>query len=238
MTATLASLGIAFFWGGLLAVERRAFLQAMFSRPLVAATGLGLLLGDLHGGVFVGMVLELYYLGAANLGAALGENDTLAAGGAAALSATLAHASLGYSTPAIWSMAILLCVPLGRLGRKLDRALEGHSTALAADALRIAETGELRRAVRRNLWGIWPHFLAYGLAVAGCAGLGLLLSGTMNTLPLKVIRGLAWAYPAMASVAAAIAVRGSHAKRGPIWALGSAALVMALYLLFAPKGAA
>ena len=35
---------LAGIWGGLLAFERRACLQAMFSRPLVAATGVGLLM--------------------------------------------------------------------------------------------------------------------------------------------------------------------------------------------------
>ena len=45
-------------WGGLLALERRAFLQAMLSRPLVAATGMGLLLDDLPSGLFVGLLLE------------------------------------------------------------------------------------------------------------------------------------------------------------------------------------
>src|SRR5215813_1249079 len=106
--------------GGLLAVERRAFLQAMLSRPLVAATGMGLILNDLPSGLYVGLVLELFHLGSANLGAVLPENDTLAATGTAAAAASLTGGS-GGSTPAIWSLAILLFVYLGRVGRGLDR---------------------------------------------------------------------------------------------------------------------
>ncbi len=50
-------------------------------------------------------------------------------------------------------------------------------------------------------------------------------------MPLPLLRGLAWAYPAMASVAAAIAVRGSHARRAPVYAgLGAAAVTVAVIL--------
>src|SRR3954452_15353355 len=98
---------IASAWGGILAVERRAFLQAMFSRPLVAATGMGLLLDDLPAGLYVGMVLELSFLGGASLGAAQPATDTLAATCAAAAAACLATNNGAASTPAIWSLCIL-----------------------------------------------------------------------------------------------------------------------------------
>ena len=70
---------LAGVWGGLLALERSAFLQAMFSRPLVAATGTGLLLEDLPSGIFVGLVFELFYLGGVSLGGARPEHETLPA---------------------------------------------------------------------------------------------------------------------------------------------------------------
>ena len=41
---------VAFIWGGLMALERKAFLQAMFSRPLVAATVMGIF--------FISIILE------------------------------------------------------------------------------------------------------------------------------------------------------------------------------------
>src|SRR3954465_2272234 len=105
----LSQVGLAGVWGGRPAPARRAFLQAMFSRPLVAATSMGLLLGDVDSGLYVGLLLELYHLGAANLGAALPENDTIAATGcsAAAASCALSPGAGGISTPAIWALAII-----------------------------------------------------------------------------------------------------------------------------------
>ncbi|HXN40727.1 MAG TPA: PTS sugar transporter subunit IIC [Myxococcaceae bacterium] len=221
---------LAGLWGGLLAVERRAFLQAMFSRPLVAATGMGLLLDDLSSGLYVGLVLELFHLGSANLGAALPENDTLAAAGTAAAAASLTGGS-GGSTPAIWSLAILLFIGLGRAGRSLDRALEQYSSHLVAKAFVALDRGDLRGAVNQHLWGIWPHFVLFGLITSACAVIGFLLAPWVESLPLGVARGLAWAYPAMASVAAAIAARGSHARQAGLFAGAAAALVIAVTAL-------
>src|SRR5260370_40111417 len=107
---------LAGLWGGLLAVERRAFLQAMFSRPLVAATGMGLLLDDLSSGLFVGLVLELFHLGSANLGAALPETDTLAAAGTAAAAASLTGRSRG-ARPAVRAPRVVVVDGVGGGGR-------------------------------------------------------------------------------------------------------------------------
>src|SRR5687768_13481933 len=101
-------------WGGLLALERRAFLQAMFSRPLVAATGMGLLLEDVASGLFVGMLLELFFLGTAGLGAVLPDHDTAAATSVAAASATYGAATGEGGSPAVWALCTLLFIGVGR----------------------------------------------------------------------------------------------------------------------------
>ena len=223
---------LAGIWGGLVAVERKAFLQAMFSRPLVAATAMGALLDDVPAGLFVGMLLELFHLGGANLGAALPDHDTLSATGASAAAACMALAVGADSTPAVWSLAVLLFVGLGRVGLWVDRRLERYSARLARKALASAEAGQLTRAMRQNLWGAWPHFAVFGLLTAGCAVLGFLLGPALARLPGPALRGLAWAYPAMASVSAAIAARGSHAKRASLYAgLGAGAVCLAVVVL-------
>jgi mannose PTS system EIIC component len=223
---------LAGLWGGVVAVERKAFLQAMLSRPLVSATVMGALLGDVRAGLYVGMLLELFYLGTANLGASLPENDTVSATGTAAAAATMAAATGAGSTQALWSFAVLLFIPLGRLGRYADRVLEGYMARLARVALASAEAGNLTRAVRQNLWGMWPHFAVYGLMSAFCALLGFFLGPLVERLPQDLLRGLAWAFPAMASVAAALAAQGSHARRAPLYA-GLGATVVTLTVILA-----
>jgi len=216
-------------WGGLLALERRAFLQAMVSRPLVAATGMGLLLGELETGLYIGMLLELLHLGSAPLGAALPENETLAACGTTAAAACMATGEGGGGTPALWAVALLLFAGLGVLGRRVDRQLEALSSGLADRALALARQGELERAVRLHGFGPLSYVAVFGLLTAGCALLGFALSPMVHALPLLALRGLAWAFPAMACVAAALAARASHAQRGGLWAtLAGAAVVLGM----------
>ncbi|MCP3139283.1 PTS sugar transporter subunit IIC [Pyxidicoccus xibeiensis] len=232
MSVVWTQVALAGLWGGLVALERKAFLQAMLSRPLVAATVMGGLLDDVASGLAVGLVLELFFLGTANLGASLPENDTLAATGTSAAAATLTAATGAGSTPAIWSLAVLLFIGLGRVGRKGDRLLEAYSARLARVALASAEQGDLTRAMRQNLWGMWPHFVLYGTLTALCALLGFFVQPLLQALPPAVVRGLAWAWPAMASVAAALAAQGSHARRAPLYAsLGAAAVTVAVVIL-------
>ncbi|NVJ26446.1 MULTISPECIES: PTS sugar transporter subunit IIC [Myxococcus] len=227
MSVVWTQVALAGVWGGLVAVERKAFLQAMLSRPLVAATVMGLLLNDVPSGLGVGLLLELFFLGTANLGAALPENDTLAATATSAAAATITLASGAGSTPAIWSLAVLLFIGMGRVGRRADRLLEGYSARLARVALASAETGNLTRAMRQNLWGMWPHFVVYGVLTSLCALAGFFAEPMLQEMPPMLVRGLAWAWPAMASVAAAIAAQGSHARRAPLYAaLGAAAVTV------------
>ncbi|MET0402854.1 MAG: PTS mannose transporter subunit IID, partial [Cystobacter sp.] len=121
---------------------------------------------------------------------------------------------------------------LGRWGRFVDRFLERYSARLARKALATAEAGQLTRAMRQNQWGMWPHFVLYGAMTASCAVAGFLIGPLLEHLPWRVLRGLAWAYPAMALVSAAIAARGSHAKRSAFYAaLGAGAVCLAALLV-------
>jgi PTS system mannose-specific IIC component len=225
MVVDWRDVGLAGAWGGLLALERRAFLQAMLSRPLVAATGMGLILGEPETGLYIGMLLELFHLGSAALGAALPENETLAATGTTAAAACMATGEGGGGTAALWAVALILFAGLGALGRLLERV----SARLADRALELAAQGELDRAVRLHGYGPWPYMLAFGLLTAACALAGFALSPLVYAMPLPMLRGLAWAFPAMACVAAALAARASHAQRGGLWAtLAGAAVILAM----------
>lgn len=228
-------LSLAGLFGGLLSLERRAFLQAMFSRPLVAATGTGMLLADPESGLFVGLVFELYYLGAASLGGAHSDHETLPAVAGAAFAASLAAAANGPATPAVWSLAIIVAAPLGPIGRTIENALDARAVRYLGAALTSADATNFRRVARQNLWGMWPHFVAFGALSALFAFLGYRAEALERTLPLPVLRGLAWAYPAMACVAAGLAVRGSHSKKAAVLAGASALFVLFSLALAGPR---
>lgn len=203
---------LTFTWGGLMALERRAFLQAMVSRPLVAGTVTGLLLEDAMAGLYVGLVFELLHLGGVSLGGAHADHDTLPAIAGAALAATMGRLAGADSTPAMWATAILVCAPAGQGGRWLEERLDARASKYYGRALSAAEVGNLRRAARQNLRAMWPQFVFYGLISSAAVLLAYVLSPLERQAPLALLRGLAWAYPALGSAAAAIAVHGSHAR--------------------------
>lgn len=207
-----------------MALERRAFLQAMVARPLVAATVTGLLLDDALAGLNIGVVFELLHLGGASLGGAHADHDTLPAVTGAALAASMGHASGSDSTPAMWALSVLLTAPLGRAGKLLENRLDARAKKYFGRALTAADTGQLRTVARQNLRAMWPQFLFYGLLCGAAALAGPGLHELEHRLPLRLLRGLAWAWPALGVAAAATAVFGSHAPRRVRLALGAAAV--------------
>ena len=200
-------------WGGLMALERRAFLQAMVSRPLVAGTVTGLLADDVQAGLFIGLVFELLHLGGASLGGAHAEHDTLPAVAGAALAAGMGRASGSDATPAIWALSILVCAPFGRAGLLLENQLDLRARKYFGRALSAADAGNVRAAARQNLRAMWPQFIFYGLICGAASAAGPEVEVLESWMPLPLLRGLAWAYPAMGVAAAAVAVHGSHAPK-------------------------
>jgi PTS system mannose-specific IIC component len=219
----------AALWGGVLTLERRAFLQAMASRPIVAGTVMGLLLGDGLTGLSVGVVFELLHLGTAALGAATPEHDTLPAVAAAALAPGLAHHQGGAATPAMWAVAILCTAPLGRLGRVLESALDRRARRYLGRAQKAVLEGNIPFAVRQNLKAMWLPFTAFAALSALGAGAGLVLGESWPLVPPHLLTALSFAFPALGVLAAGLAVQGSHARDQLLWGgFGATAMLIAV----------
>jgi PTS system mannose-specific IIC component len=209
---------------GLAAVERKGFLQAMLSRPIALAPIAGLALGDAAGGLLVAPPLELFWLGAVNLGAALPVHEAL---GTAAIAggAVLAGQAAGTGvTPAVALLAVLLCAPLAVIGRRTDRLVELENERLAALAERQLRIHHPRMAVRLNLLGlVLPFLIAAVLAPLGAALASALIPRLLAAAPAaEAPLRLGWfAFMGIACAAGAKALRARHA--GWIFAAAGAA---------------
>jgi PTS system mannose-specific IIC component len=197
---------------GLAAVERKGFLQAMISRPIAIAPLAGWALGDLQGGLLVGAPLELFWLGAVNLGAALPVNETLGAV-AAAGGAVVAGKVLGTGvTPAVAVLAVLVCAPFAILGRHTDVLCERLNEQLAVRAEAKLAAGDPAAAVRANLYGLaLPFLLAAALAPLGAALAGYLVPALLIRLP-SAAGPIHGAWVGFAGLAAAAAARSLRAR--------------------------
>ncbi len=217
---------------GLAAVERKGFLQAMLSRPIALGPIAGLVLGDARGGLYVAAPLELLWLGAVNLGAALPVHEAL--GTASIAGATvlglraLEHAGASGPTllPAAAVMAVALCAPLALLGRRADRLVEIWNERLYQRAERLVEAGQATAAARVNLYGLaLPFGIAFVLAPVAAAVAGAIIPTVLVSLP-GAARPLALGWVAFAAFACASGAKALRAPRAPVFYFG--ALVVGL----------
>lgn len=158
-------------FGGVVGLDATSFPQAMISRPLVAATLAGLLLGDAEAGLHTGLVLELFSLLVLPFGAArYPETGTAAAaaGGALAFSGTteyglpalLLAVVFGLAWEQVTGMTVLLA---RRVNERLVAGNEAHVTL------------EVDQLERRHLLAIWFDFSRAAVIVVAGTVLGSLL---------------------------------------------------------------
>jgi len=205
---------------GLAAVERKGFLQAMLSRPIALGPIAGLAAGDLPAGLSVAVPLELIWLGAVNLGAALPVHDalgTVAIAGGTALAAHVLRAG-GLSgpalEPAVAAAAVLVCAPLALLGRRAERLVERWNERLYARAEHDLALGDADAAARVNLYGVaLPFVISFLLAPAGAALAASLIPFFLGRFP-AALPPLAFGFvtlTAFACASGAKAMRAAHA---------------------------
>jgi PTS system mannose-specific IIC component len=223
---------------GLAAVERKGFLQAMLARPIALAPLAGWALGDVQGGLLVAAPLELLWLGAVNLGAALPVHEAL---GTSAIvgGAVLASRALGEgTTPEVAILAVLLCAPLALLGRRADRLVELWNERLAARAEAELSRHHAHAAVRANLYGlVLPFAIAAVLAPAGAKAAELAVPALLGAMPEArgPLRVGFFAFAALAGASGAKALRARTAPALFFVGLGAAVLVGAALLGRVPR---
>jgi PTS system mannose-specific IIC component len=216
---------------GLAAVERKGFLQAMLSRPVVLGPVAGLAMGDAAAGLLVGAPLELLWLGAVNLGAALPLHEAL---GTAAIAggAALAGDRLGTpASPAVAAVAFAACAPLALAGRRADALVERLNERLAARASRKLAEGDPRAAVRCNLFGLLlPFAISAALAPLGALAAGALAPALLRGWP-GLEGPLRLAFAALAGLACAAGAKAMRARSAAAWFYGSALAGLAVLWL-------
>jgi mannose/fructose/N-acetylgalactosamine-specific phosphotransferase system component IIC len=152
-------------WTVLVTVDLATFPQALLSRPIVAATVAGFLLGEPQVGITVGMVLELYALDVMPVGASRYPDY-----GAASV-ASVAAAAPTFSGVEPLVAAGLLGLPLAALGGMALHLHRRLNTAMVAAANAELAAGSSAVVVRLHWAGVGRDVIR-GL-VLGVIGLGL-----------------------------------------------------------------
>jgi len=140
----------------LVGLDRTALLQLMLARPLVAGPLTGWLLGDPMTGLGLGALLELLWLGRLPVGAAIPPDDSQVTVAATSLAILLGPA-WGYEGWSFSLLALLVTLPLGKVGQLADRLARQYNQALVVSAERGLAAGD-ERCIERLHWQGALHF--------------------------------------------------------------------------------
>ena len=139
--AALGTLTLLLVWGIVTGVDLVSVPQAMLSRPLVAATVAGAILGDIESGLRVGVVLELFALDVLPVGAVRYPDYGPASVGAAAVVAG-----------APWELTLgvgvgvgLLVATVGGWSLLFLRRVNAHAVQRHTAALQAGDSATIRR---------------------------------------------------------------------------------------------
>ncbi len=153
--------------GGVVAADTTASFQFLISSPLVACTAAGWILGDVHTGLLVGVLLQIPWMVELPIGGARFAHGNLGSLAAAASAIWLTRAS-GRADVSLWvsvAYGVLVAV-VGGYGIVLMRRLNRRLLRKADDCASRADTTCITRT---NLAGTF-HAFCLGLLVMGVFG--------------------------------------------------------------------
>jgi PTS system mannose-specific IIC component len=162
---------LAALLGSLCYLDRTAACQLMLHRPLVVASLMGAIFGNLAAGAQVGAVLELLYIGRLPVGASVPPDDTGAAvfvGAAAAVAAS----SIGLDSGSFTAL-LLLTVPSSEAGKFVDRYVRKVNGRIAHLTAEAVDRGDVKAVEHGLLAGLTLFALAGALLALAFSGAGV-----------------------------------------------------------------
>ncbi|HOG16032.1 MAG TPA: PTS sugar transporter subunit IIC [Syntrophales bacterium] len=196
---------IAAFLGAVLCLDR-LFVQAMISRPIVAAPAVAWLLNEPSAGLMAGALLELFWLDRTAIGAYVPPNESLAAILVAGSAAILSHQFAGHSRE-IFVLCFLFFLPFGVWGGKMDAVICQWNNGLSDRALEDAARGDMTAVSRRHLTAALRSFFSDGVFLfAGMAAGCYLLRGFVPLMSPWMTQTLGLAYILLPLIALAAAL--------------------------------
>lgn len=217
--------------GGLVALDRTEALQSMFSQPLIAGPMVGLLLNDLPGGLFIGVLFQLIYLWVMPIGSAAFPDPSVGTVvGAAGF--IILRGSFPHNSSLILLLVLVLAIPFSLFAGWTLIKQRQYNSRLLMKADLYAEGGKI---------GGFGYLLFLGLSGSFVRGFLVTASGVLAILVLLApfLRALSFAPEALfqrmeipvwgLGLGGMIYLLGG--KKNMLWSLGGAVLGIAFLLL-------
>ena len=213
VTALLVAL-----WAGICALDDIG--TQMIRRPLLIATVVGLIMGDLQTALVIGATLEVMWMGIGNVGA-YSAPDMISG---TAIGTALGIAAGGTAT------AVALAVPTSLLAQQLLILYRSGIVALNPIAERWAETGDFDKIFRINYIPMVIAFCIRAVPTFLAVYYGAdLIAQIVENLPTKVITGLNVAGKIIPAIGIGLLML-MMIKKAELWVFLIAGFTLAVYL--------
>jgi PTS system mannose-specific IIC component len=168
--------------------------QIMLSRPIIAGPITGLVLGDPYTGLVIGAFIELLWIDRSPIGVYVPPNDTIVAVCATAGSILVGNTA-GQVNPELIALSVLLFVPLGIVGQRVDIYLFRSNDRLSEATVCDAREGNTAGISKNHLLGILKSFVSMAVLqwvalIVGTAALQALFT----RMPGKLLEVLTYVY--------------------------------------------
>ena len=181
----------------------------MVIRPIVVSPVIGALLGDLQTGVMVGATLELVFMGAIQIGAAVPPDVLVGAGLGTAFAIQSGQGA---------DIALALALPIAILAQSLKVIVFIIRSWFMDLAMKLAEAGDIKQLYALNIGGLLLQCFMYFVV-----GFVALLFGSpaveafVNNIPQVILNGLSVAGGLLPAVGFALLLLPMMEKRNAIY---------------------
>jgi mannose/fructose/N-acetylgalactosamine-specific phosphotransferase system component IIC len=198
--------------GGLLCLDR-IYIQTLISRPVVSATIIGLILGEIETGLIIGALLELIWIDQSPIGTAVPPNDTLSAVAIAACS-IIAGKQMGNISHELIAATILALLPLAILGQQMDIYIFRRNDGLSRIAVSYALRGNIRGVEKQHCLALLKTFVLSFLLLWIVLNIGYnILILVYPLLPCHIISALNYIYYFIPILGVAVALNTINLKK-------------------------
>lgn len=205
-------------WAGICAIDDVG--TQMLRRPLLIAPVVGLIMGDLQAGLFIGATLEVMWMGVGNVGAYSAPDI---------ITGTCIGTALGIASGGT-EVAVALAVPTSLLAQQLLVLYRSGIVALNPIADKIAETGDFSKVYRIQYIPMVIAFLIRAVPTFLAIYLG---AGVIDTivaaLPANIMSGLSVAGKIIPAVGIGLLMQ-MMIKKADLWTFLIAGFALAVYL--------
>lgn len=179
--------------GGFICLDR-IMVQIMISRPIIAGPVTGLLLQDPYTGLVLGAFIELLWIDRFPIGVYVPPNDAIVTILATA-GAIIVGDTAGQVSRELIALSLLLFVPFGVLGQRLDIYIFRSNDRLSDEAVRDAREGSISGISKKHLLGILKSYVSMtALQFVGLIFGIFVLQALFFRLPEQVLEALTYTY--------------------------------------------